>query len=1438
MKKFTLLLLALFAFLLSFADGWRKNEMEVRVNLNTENDYKTLYSLHLNCDLGQGYARAYVIPSELELIKASGLTYEVLIDDLNKHYQDFWLTEDAYHTYDQIIALEDSLVTAFPSICQKTLIGTSLQGRQLAVLKISDNVSADENEAEIMFDGGIHGDEIGGPENLIRFARDLCIKYGVDPVVTNLINNREIFLYVMVNPDGRANMVRYNANGVDLNRDYGYMWDTESPGAFSQHETRILRDLINANQNVIYTSYHSGTEFISYPWSYRPDACPDNTHINHLAALYANTSGYSSIPYQQGYSGMYPINGSTKDGSYGVMGSVSWSLEISLSKQPPASQIMMYYNYNYPSMIKMIEYSGYGLAGTVTDAATGQPIPAAIYVNNSFPSYTDPLVGDYHKFLVAGTYTVKVVANGYLTQTISNVAVSSQACTTLNVQMVSQAGQYANRFPASQIPGNNFSDEGRTCAALGPADNVNYSIGKNGWCVLDMGASFPDAPGMDFKVIEGDATPEGYTCYAGMTMDGPWYPMGTGTGTTEFDLQPVGLIEARFIKILDDGDGSQSVADAGFDLDAVQVSNAFHGIYLVLYGITIDDATGNNNGRLDPGEQVDLYITLRNNGDSLAKGVIGGLTGCPQYITIIDPSGEYGDIPAGESATAKYTISVDPATPIGYNAQMSLYVTANSGAYQNIFDMTFVVGLLVEDFETGNFSSYPWSFAGNANWTITSVTPYEGLYSARSGVIGNSQNSEIRVVINVATTDVITFHYKVSSESGYDFLRFYIDNTLMGAYSGEVPWTEISFPVTAGNHTFRWVYIKDSGAVSGSDCAWIDYIVFPPMLPPAPAITVSPLSLTYGNVFVGDNLTKQFTISNTGSAELSGTITTPDGYAVALGENVLQFVVASGATKTYNLTFSPAGVQSYNGNVVITHNAPGGEVLIAVTGAGVSGIPLPYTEDFEESGAMPYGWTNATGDDFDWTVYSGATPSSSTGPDFDHTTGTGYYVYTESSSPNYPTKTANLLSPVFDLSSYGTIEAKFWYHMYGSSMGVMHLDIFVDGAWQNDLWSLSGNQGNTWIQKTVNLSSYAGKTIKLRFRGVTGSSYTSDMAIDDFQMTGSGFPTISLSTNSLSKSLYPDATADDSFQISNVGTGSLNYTCSVQYLDKESWLTITGNGSGSVSGGASKTVTVHYDAAGMLPGTYGAQVVVNSNDPANPSVTVGVTLEVLSAVILDLKAYLEGPFEGSAMYSFLNIYNYLPLAQPYNVTPWNYTGTEAVGSIPNANVVDWILVELRQTAGGASTATSSTMIARQACFVLKNGSIVGTDGSSKLFFTVSITQNLYVVVWHRNHLGIMSSSALLPAGITYTYDFSNGAEKVYGGANGHKLLAPGIYGMTAGDGNRDGNVSTLDKVDVWKVQTGLSGYKEADFNMNGQVDNVDKIDKWAPNAGRSSQVPG
>ncbi len=154
---------------------------------------------------------------------------------------------------------------------------------------------------------------------------------------------------------------------------------------------------------------------------------------------------------------------------------------------------------------------------------------------------------------------------------------------------------------------------------------------------------------------------------------------------------------------------------------------------------------------------------------------------------------------------------------------------------------------------------------------------------------------------------------------------------------------------------------------------------------------------------------------------------------------------------------------------------------------------LPIMENFE-SNSFAY-WTQDAGDDFDWVTHTGSTTSGSTGPSGAYNG--SYYAYTEATTPNNPNKVANLISPCFNIQSGLTTEISFAYHMYGNGMGSFGLDISTnDGSTWTNLWSLSGNQGNSWQTQTINLDTYVGQNVKLRFNVVT-NTYQSDVSIDD-----------------------------------------------------------------------------------------------------------------------------------------------------------------------------------------------------------------------------------------------------------------------------------------------------------------------------------------------------
>lgn len=680
---------------------FRPGEMKIRLDNVSFPELKQLDRMgFLLEDYYDGSLYLLVVPSELDRLQKMGYEPRIVIEDMNAYRQEIMSSPDyvQYHDYNSTMLLVDSLINAYPNLIEKHHYGYSVQGRQLYAVKISDNVSVNEYEPSVSFDGGHHGDEIMGAEVLILMMRDLCVQYGSDPQITDLVNNREVWIFPFVNPDGRQSLNRTNANNVDVNRDWGYMWDHEgsSPGAFSQPESQAAGKWILENHFVISQSNHGGTEAISYPWSYRPNQSPDHNPIHFLAAGYSSSSGYASLQYFQGYNGMYPINGSAKDAFYGLKGTVGWTMEVSNLKMPPASQIPMYYGWNKPAMLYLIEMASRGVRGMVTDANTGEPIPAIVWVSGGtteyWPVYTDPQIGDFHKFLLPGTYDVRVTANGYQSMTVTNVTVVDTGAAEASFQLQKAIGTYAYQVISCQIPNNNFNDEGMTPWALGAPDGKNYSIGTNGWVVLDMGAEIYDYPGNDFRVVEGDLSPEGYDVKVSNDWLGPWTYVGSGVGTTEFDLAATGLQKFRYIRVEDDGDDVPNLANAGFDLDAVEGRLIpTSGPYLAATGLTIVDSLSNFNGVLEAGETAYLDLFIQNLGVDPASNVSVKLSSADPNLTVLIDSLYAGFVAAGGSdSLAGFLVQASPNTPHNSQIEVDVRFTADNG-YQVYHPLTIPV---------------------------------------------------------------------------------------------------------------------------------------------------------------------------------------------------------------------------------------------------------------------------------------------------------------------------------------------------------------------------------------------------------------------------------------------------------------------------------------------------------------------------------------------------------------------------------------------------------------------------------------------------------------------------------------------------------------------------------------------------------------------------
>jgi len=243
-----------------------------------------------------------------------------------------------------------------------------------------------------------------------------------------------------------------------------------------------------------------------------------------------------------------------------------------------------------------------------------------------------------------------------------------------------------------------------------------------------------------------------------------------------------------------------------------------------------DQLTGNGNGILEPGESASIFIITANIGHSDAANSTGIISTESENLSINESQFYFNLLEPDVSVQGVFDVSLNAKTPKGSIVELNYDVT--SGDYTFTKSFVLKAGLIFEDFESGDFTTIDWvnnPEGSTSPWFITNENPKSGEFCARSGVIEKMQTSALIIGFNVLINDSISFFCKTSSELDHDFLEFYIDENLIDNFSGEKNWKRFSYPVSIGEHAFKWIYDKDFSKNSGEDCAWIDNILFPPV---------------------------------------------------------------------------------------------------------------------------------------------------------------------------------------------------------------------------------------------------------------------------------------------------------------------------------------------------------------------------------------------------------------------------------------------------------------------------------------------------------------------------------------------------------------------------------------------------------------------------------
>jgi hypothetical protein len=271
--------------------------------------------------------------------------------------------------------------------------------------------------------------------------------------------------------------------------------------------------------------------------------------------------------------------------------------------------------------------------------------------------------------------------------------------------------------------------------------------------------------------------------------------------------------EINIIIISDEGDWESQIDIVGYNAE------------LEILSVEVIDG---ENGVLDPGETAQLSINVNNSGGADLYNLIPSIVSSNPNITITNIPMIIDSVNTDETANIVVcSVEVDDNIQLGDEIDFSVEITADND-FSFTDEFALIVGISIEDFESGDFTMFAWQQGGDSNWVIDGEA-YEGNYSAKTGVIGNNSTTSLSVEIDVALDDEISFWKKVSTEANYDYFKFFIDDILQEDWSGEVEWSESSYAVNSGLHSFKWEYVKDVGVTGGDDCAWLDYITFPPI---------------------------------------------------------------------------------------------------------------------------------------------------------------------------------------------------------------------------------------------------------------------------------------------------------------------------------------------------------------------------------------------------------------------------------------------------------------------------------------------------------------------------------------------------------------------------------------------------------------------------------
>jgi hypothetical protein len=434
---------------------------------------------------------AYATPAQLQRLQAGGYSWQRLPHPGDNDQATMGLLQrlddwDAYPTYDEYVEMMQSYAESYPNLCQLYVLGSStntIRPHQLLAVKISDHPQLQEDEPEVLLTSTMHGDETVGYVLLLRLIDELLGHYShlpdssYDHQITNLVNAAEIWINPLANPDGayyggdstvngaRRGYVYPDGNlaAVDPNRNF----PDPAAGAHPDgnpwwQETEAMMAFAAQHRFVISANFHGGAELVNYPWDTWSRHHTDDlwfisvarTYVDQVHAI-AEAAPYWDDHYMTGQNNgttngyaWYRATGTRQDYMTYWHGGRETTVELSLTKNPPAHDLPDYWELNRRSLLTYIDQALHGVRGLVTDRE-GNPIDATIEVawhdlaEDAPWVRNDPDVGDYHRLLLPGYYWLVVRATGYISD-CARLYVGAGAATRFDVALDQDQGLETN----------------------------------------------------------------------------------------------------------------------------------------------------------------------------------------------------------------------------------------------------------------------------------------------------------------------------------------------------------------------------------------------------------------------------------------------------------------------------------------------------------------------------------------------------------------------------------------------------------------------------------------------------------------------------------------------------------------------------------------------------------------------------------------------------------------------------------------------------------------------------------------------------------------------------------------------------------------------------------------------------------------------------------